>query len=188
MPAIEVLIKCDAVLLCRRLVASFDDYYNLANPEFEEYKVFYTSAQYNTLFQDVAVSYRIIENIALHSIYFFSSSDGLLLSITHNGTRVPSSNFIRRNMQVDEFLNILEKNGFNSLFEDQRAAPIRETIRSIQPTRSNLSELTGPDEVTTPFLTCTNVMFRKLSPAATVLIASVSLFPPGSIECSECIY
>ncbi len=155
---------CEVVSLCCRLVASFDDYYNLAHPEFEEYKVSYTSAQHNTLFQDVAVSYRIIENIAVHSIYFFSSSDGLLLSVTHNGTRVPSSNFIRRNLQVDEFLSILEKNGFKSLFEDQRAAPTRETIRSIEPTHSNHSESTGSDEVTAPFLTSCSGNYRLPRP------------------------
>jgi hypothetical protein len=128
-----------------RLLASFDEFFNLADPKFEEYKVSFSSANDGSLFQDVAVSYSIVQNIALHSIYFFSSSDDLILSISHNGTRIPSSNFIRRSMNVEEFLNNLEQTGFKSLFDGQSissrnlAAPTATIIRSFEPTQSNES-------------------------------------------------
>jgi hypothetical protein len=100
----------------------------------------------------VAVSYTIIKNIAVYSIYFFSSSDGLLLAISHNGTRIPPSNFIRRSMQVDDFLSVLENNGFKSLLEEQTvarppAAQATTTIRSFEPTQSNNSLSTVSNEV-----------------------------------------
>jgi hypothetical protein len=144
------------ISFCYRLLASFDEYFNLADPVFEEYKVSYTSVNDGAIFQDVAVSYSIIQNIAVHSIYFFSSSDGLLLSISHNGTRVPPSNFIRRSIQVDEFLSLLEKSGFKSLFEDQvssrsPAASTTTTIRSFEQTQSNDSVSTVSNEVTPLF-------------------------------------
>ncbi len=139
----EVVILNYLISFFCRLLASFDEYFNLADPKFEEYKVSYSSAKDGSLFQDVAVSYSIIQNIALHSIYFFSSSDDLILSISHNGTRIPSSNFIRRSTNVEEFLNTLEQNGFKSLFDDQSisnlAAPSTITFRSFEPTQSNES-------------------------------------------------
>jgi hypothetical protein len=167
---IQMLI--DLISLSCRLVASFDDFYNLANPEFEEYKVSYTSVKDGAILKDVAVSYSIIQKVAVHSIYFFSSSDGLLLTITHNGTRVPPSNFIRRSMQVDQFLEVLEKSGFNSLFADQtvanpRAAPTTTTIRSLEPTNSSDSVSTVCNDLTPLFLTPCSGNYRMLPPFGT---------------------
>jgi hypothetical protein len=162
----------DLISLSCRLVASFDDFYNLADPEFEEYEVSYTSVRDGALLQDVAVSYTIIQKVAVHSIYFFSASDGLLLSITHNGTRVPPSNFIRRNMQVDEFIKVLEKNGFNSLFADQtvaspRAAPTLTAIRSLEPANSSDSVSTVCNKLTPTFLAPYFGNYRMLRPCGT---------------------
>jgi hypothetical protein len=98
-------------------VVVFDEYFNLADPSLELFEMTFVTSRDHVLFQDVAVSYRIIELVAVHSIYFYSSSPGLLLKIFHNNTQIPTSNFIRRNMQVEDLTTFLKISGFTALFD-----------------------------------------------------------------------
>jgi hypothetical protein len=125
-----------------RLIVAFDDYFNLADPSSEVFQVSFL--QDRTEFSDVAVSYKVISNIADHSIYFFSSSDGLMLSIRHNGTRVPALNFIRKNMQVEQVVSVLQSGGFRRLFDNSStqnpdSSPAASSPRSLLQSFENVS-------------------------------------------------
>ncbi len=104
--------------LLRRIVVAFDIFFNMADASNEAFAAIFVSSQDNFEFHDVAVSARIVQQISLHSFYFFSSSSGLYFMLKHNGTQIPASNFVRRSMQLDEVVQALQSNGFKSLFVD----------------------------------------------------------------------
>jgi hypothetical protein len=138
--------------LCR-LVVVFDKYFNLADISYEKFAASFVSAQDGSLFQDVAVSSRIIRNVSVHSFYFYSPSPGLLLNGSHNGTQIPASNFIRRIMQVDELIEVLETNGFSSLFVDSSRVAANFSNGVSSDSQSNYSGTSGlkfSNEVATP--------------------------------------
>jgi hypothetical protein len=111
-------------------VISFDEYFNLADPSFEKYAVTYTSTRDGSRFQDVAVSYVINSNIATYSMYFFSSSEGLLLSVFHNDTQIPTTNFISRIMEIDEVITKLETSGLGGIIGENSRGVTRSTSSS----------------------------------------------------------
>lgn len=104
---------------------AFDEYFNLADPSFEKFAVTYSSVRDGSRFQDVALSYVINSNIALYSMYFFSSSEGLLLSVLHNDTQIPTANFISRSMEISEVINKLETSGVGSIIGDKSRVATR---------------------------------------------------------------
>ncbi len=139
-----------------RLVVVFDKYFNLADLSGEVFAASFISSQDGSSFQDVAVSFRIVRNVSVHSFYFYSPSPGLLLNMSHNGTQIPTSNFIRRNMQVDELIEVLQTSGFNSLLVDNSpTAPQTANLslgirRNSQSNNSDTSSLQLPNEVASP--------------------------------------
>jgi hypothetical protein len=125
----------------------------------------FINSQDKSIFKDVAVSSRILQMISLHSFYFFSASSGIFLNITHNGTQIPAANFVRRSMQVDEVVEALQKNGFNSLLTDSRLGAAtsaadsskmttRMSTRNSPSLNSSTPSLMMPQEVVPPSCPC----------------------------------
>ncbi len=102
------------------MIVAFDEYFNLANASQEKFSISFF--QDGVEFLDVAVSLKIKSSIAEHAIYFFSSSQGLLLRAFHNNIDIPATNFIRQNLQVDDVISVLQTSGRQSLFESRSSA------------------------------------------------------------------
>ena len=104
-----------------RLLLFFDEYFNLAYPTFEVFVMTFTNPD-GTRFMDVSISHTIDQNIAAHSVYFFSPSSELLFKVSHNGTQVPPFNFISRSLTVEEAVRIVQTRGFQNLFDGQSSS------------------------------------------------------------------
>lgn len=134
----------------------FDEYFNLAYPTYEVFVVTFTNPD-GTRFMDVAISHIIDQNIAVHSVYFFSPSLELLLKVSHNGTQVPPSNFINRSLTVQEAVQIVQTLGFQNLFDGWSSPSPRSTtfsskVKILSATLPSSSVLANRSEVLTNFL------------------------------------
>ncbi len=107
-----------------RIIVVFDKFFNIVDASSEVFAATFFNSREGSQFHDAAVSSRIVQHVSMHSFYFFSASSGLFLNMQHNGTQIPLSNFIKRNMQVDEIIEVLQTYGYKSLWLSQpRAAP-----------------------------------------------------------------
>jgi hypothetical protein len=109
----------------------FDKYFNLADSSSEIIVTSFASSRDGSTYKDVAVSSKIVQGVSVLSFFFYSSSPGLILSIRHNGTSVPPTNFIPRNFQVNELIETLQSSGFEELFVGTVVNETRDTMFSI---------------------------------------------------------
>jgi hypothetical protein len=109
----------------------FDKYFNLADSSSEIVVASFASSPDGSAYKDVAVSSKIVQSVSVLSFFFYSSSPGLILSIRHNGTSVPPTNFIPRNFQVNELIETLQRSGFEELFVGTGLNETRDAMFSI---------------------------------------------------------
>jgi hypothetical protein len=93
----------------------FDKYFNLADPSSEIIVTSFSNSPDGSTYKDVAISSKIIQSVSLISFFFYTPSSGLKLNIQHNGTLVPPSNFVPRNLQIIELIETLQISGFQEL-------------------------------------------------------------------------
>ena len=117
-----------------RIIVVFDNFFNIVDASSEVFAATFFNSRDGSRFLDAAVSSRIVQHMSLHSFYFFSASSGLFLDMLHNGTQIPISNFIKRTMQADHVIEVLQTYGYKSLWSHApRATPSALDASNVNP-------------------------------------------------------